>query len=223
MKRICRWFPLFGLLLLAIPFASAQSFVDFGIGFGAAHDSSTGQGIEGPQSFNAFGTCSPSAPVDAYCQATPSLSGFMLGFAGNVLLTKHYGFGMEASFQPERPNYGPLQYRQTFYDFNGVYSPVSEKKYALLLSGGIGGSRTSFSFSQTSCVGVAVCSTGLEPVGNANHFQIHVGVGVQVFLTDHIFVRPEFDFHYVPGLTNQFGSDAVPQGMVWIGYSLGDR
>jgi len=222
MKRICRWFPLFGLLLLSIPFASAQSFVDFGIGFGGAHDSSTGQGIESPSSINAFSSCTPSA-ADPLCEKTPALSGFFLGFAGNVLLAKHYGFGMEASFQPNRPNYGPLQYRETFYDFNGVYSPVSEKKYALLLSGGIGGARTAFSFTQTSCVGTAVCSTGSTPVGNANHFQIHFGAGVQIFLTDHIFVRPEFDLHYVPNLTNQFGSNVVPQGMVWVGYSLGDR
>ena len=29
--------------------------------------------------------------------------------------------------------------------------------------------------------------------------------------------------HYVPGLTNQFGSDAVPEAMVWVGYSFGER
>jgi hypothetical protein len=27
----------------------------------------------------------------------------------------------------------------------------------------------------------------------------------------------------VPGLTNQFGSNVVPGGMVWLGYSFGDR
>jgi hypothetical protein len=48
-------------------------------------------------------------------------------------------------------------------------------------------------------------------------------VGVQIFLTDHVFLRPEFDFHYVPGLTNQFGSDAVPEAMLWLGYSFGER
>jgi hypothetical protein len=72
-------------------------------------------------------------------------------------------------------------------------------------------------------VGTAVCTSSTEPVGNANHFDVHVGVGVQIFLTEHIFIKPEFDFHYVPGLTNQFGSDAVPEGMVWVGYSFGER
>jgi hypothetical protein len=48
-------------------------------------------------------------------------------------------------------------------------------------------------------------------------------VGVQIFLTEHIFIKPEFDLHYVPGLTNQFGSDAVPEGMLWVGYNFGER
>ena len=83
--------------------------------------------------------------------------------------------------------------------------------------------RTSFSLTQSGCVGTAVCSTSTEPVGAANHFQVHVGVGVQVFLTEHIFIKPQFDLHYVPGFTNQFGSNAVPEGMLWVGYSFGER
>jgi len=38
-----------------------------------------------------------------------------------------------------------------------------------------------------------------------------------------VFIRPQFDLHYVPGFTDQFGTTAVPAGMVWIGYSLGER
>ena len=57
---------------------------------------------------------------------------------------------------------------------------------------------------------------------SANHFNVHGGVGVQIYLTDHIFVRPEFDIHYVPNLT-QFGSNVILEGMVWVGYSWGDR
>jgi hypothetical protein len=60
-------------------------------------------------------------------------------------------------------------------------------------------------------------------VGSSNHFQVHAGVGVQIFLTEHVFIRPQFDFHYVPGLTDQFGSNMVPAAMVWLGYSIGDR
>ena len=91
------------------------------------------------------------------------------------------------------------------------------------IEGGIGGAKTSFSYTQTSCVGTAVCSTQSQAVGSSNHFQVHAGIGVQIFLTEHVFIRPQFDFHYVPGLTDQFGSNMVPAATVWLGYSLGDR
>jgi hypothetical protein len=42
-------------------------------------------------------------------------------------------------------------------------------------------------------------------------------------VTSHIFIRPQFDFHYVPGLNNQFGSNMVPQGTIWVGYAMGSR
>ncbi|MEI9971972.1 MAG: hypothetical protein WDO73_07875 [Ignavibacteriota bacterium] len=42
-------------------------------------------------------------------------------------------------------------------------------------------------------------------------------------MTDHIFVRPQFDYHYVPSFTDQFGSNSAVGGMVWVGYSWGDR
>ena len=139
------------------------------------------------------------------------------------MLKKHYGIGAEVNLQPAKSDYGPFQYRQTFYDFTGIFAPVNEKRVQLKLMGGIGGAKTGFSFTQNSCVGTAVCSNVSQPVGNSNHFQVHAGVGVQVFLTDHVFIRPQFDLHYVPGFTDQFDSNTVPQGTLWVGYSFGDR
>jgi len=97
---------------------------------------------------------------------------------------------------------------------DGVYAPVSEKRFALRILGGVGAARTSFAYTATGCVGTAVCTTQTEPVGNTNHFQVHVGAGVQIYLSEHIFIRPQFDFHYVPSLNQQFGSNLVPQGMI---------
>jgi hypothetical protein len=139
------------------------------------------------------------------------------------MLWKHFGVGAEVNFQPAKSDYGPLQYRQTFYDFNGIFAPINQKRAQLQLQGGIGGAKTSFSFTSTGCVGTAVCTTQSEPVGNTSHFQLHVGVGIQLFLTEHIFVRPQFDLHYIPNFTDQFGRNAVPAGTVWVGYSWGDR
>jgi hypothetical protein len=214
------------LLLAAfcsIPPARAQSSFDLNLGFGSAFDSSNGQGIEGAQSINAFGSCSPSAPIDIYCQKTPSLTGFFLGLGLDVMLTKKYGLGFEGSFQPEHPSYGPLLYRQSFYDIYGVYSPISTKRVELKISGGIGAARTSFAINESGCVGIAVCTTQVEPIGNSSHFAINAGVGLEVFVTDHIFIRPEFRYHWVDNFTQQFGRTSVPQVMAWVGYSFGEH
>jgi len=201
---------------------NAQTSFDVNVGFGSAWDSANGGGIDNATSLNAFGSCTPGS-ADLNCQSLPKLNGFFLGFGGDLMLYKRFGVGFQASLQPSRETYGPLSSRQTFYDVNGIYAPITSKRASLDLEGGVGGARTSFAITQSGCVGTAVCSTSTEPVGSANHFDIHAGVGVQIFLTDHVFLRPEFDFHYVPGLTNQFGSNAVPEGMLWLGYSFGER
>jgi opacity protein-like surface antigen len=208
--------------ICSIPLARAQSSVDANIGFGSAWDKANGQGIDNANSINAFGSCTPNSG-DVNCQTTPSLSGFFLGLGADIMLTKKFGFGAEVSFQPGHPDYGPLQYRQTFYDFNGIFAPINHKRVELKIEGGVGGSRTSFAINQSGCVGVAVCTSQTEPIGNASHFQIHVGVGLQLFVTDHLFVRPEFDYHYVTNYSQQFNSSSVPAAMVWVGYSLGER
>jgi opacity protein-like surface antigen len=220
---IAKWsFSAAALLLFGASLASAQTSFDVNLGFGSAWDSANGGGIDNAASLNAFGSCTVGSG-DANCQSLPKLNGFFLGFGGDLMFNKHLGAGFEASLQPSQESYGPLNSRQTFYDVNAIYAPVTTKRASLLLEGGIGGARTSFSLTQSGCVGTAVCSTSTETVGAANHFQVHVGVGVQVFLTEHIFIKPEFDLHYVPGLTNQFGSNAVPEGMLWVGYSFGER
>jgi hypothetical protein len=223
-KRICRYLPLLSLVFLCVPFASAQSSVDFMLGFGTAHDAANGGGIDNANSINAYGPCTPNSG-DTYCQANPALNGFFLGFGGDVMLWKRFGIGASADVMPVRSDYGPLLYRQAFYDVNGIFRPVSTKRVALDLEGGIGGAHTGFGVNEAgSCVGTAVCTSAqTEPVGSSNHFDVHVGVGVQLFVTEHIFIKPEFDLHYAPGLTNQFNSNLVPAGMVWVGYSFGDR
>jgi hypothetical protein len=210
-KRICRYLP----LLFCIPFAYGQSAVDVNLGFGTFHDKAAGSGIDSTTGL----TCT----TGSTCALTPSLSGFFMGFGGAVMLNKHLGFGGEASLQPRKQDYAGFQSRQIFYDVNGIYAPVNEKKVMVRLEGGIGGATTSFSYTASSCVGTAVCQTQSQSVGSAKHFQVHAGLGVQLYVTEHVFIRPQFDLHYVPNFTNQFGSAVAPGAMVWIGYSLGDR
>ena len=134
------------------------------------------------------------------------------------MLNRHFGVGGELSLRPSRGDYGPLQYRQTFYDFNGIFSPASAKHFRLRLEGGIGGAKTGFTLTQSSCIGTAVCSNLTQSAGSSSHFQVHGGLGVDLFLTGHLFLRPQFDIRYVPNLTNQFGSNTVTGGMLWIGF-----
>jgi hypothetical protein len=210
------------VLFSAAPFLNAQAAFDVNLGFGSAWDSANSSGIDNASSLNAFGSCNPSVS-DPNCQSLPKLNGFFLGFGGDLMLYKHFGAGFQATLQPTLQNYGPLEYRQTFYDVDGIYEPISTKRASLRLQGGIGGAHTGFSISQSGCVGTAVCSNYTQSVGASNHFAVNVGVGVQLFVTDHIFIRPEFDYHYVPGFTDQFGSNSVPEAMVWVGYSFGER
>jgi len=221
-KKLYSYLLASSLFALFIPLASAQNAFDVNIGFGSFHDSATGGGLDNANSLNAFGTCTP-ASVDTFCQATGGLGSFFLGFGGDIMFNKRFGAGFQADIQPARSNYGPLQYRQSFLDANGIFAPIDRKRVVLQLMGGIGDARTSFSFTQSGCVGTAVCSSQTEPVGTANHLDIHAGVGVQIYLTSHVFVRPQFDYHYVPGLTNQFGSNSVPGATIWVGYNFGER
>jgi len=210
------------LFVVLLPNASAQEALDVNIGFGSLHNSASGAGLDSGASLNAFGACTPGS-VDTFCQATGGLGGFFLGFGGDIMFTKRFGAGFQADIQPARSDYGPLQYRQSFLDVNGIYSPIDRKRFALRLIGGLGDARTSFSVNQSACIGTAVCSSQTVPVGNANHLDVHAGVGVQIYLTSHVFVRPQFDYHYVPNFTDQFGSNSVPGASIWVGYNFGER
>jgi opacity protein-like surface antigen len=220
-RRIFSYLPLF-LLLVCAQFASAQGAFDAYVGLGTAQAKSNGSGIDGLQSPNAFGSCNINSG-DQFCQKSGALDGVLITFGGDVMVQKHFGFGANVSLQPVKRDYGPMQYRQSFYDFNGIYAPLATKRVSLRLEGGAGGASTSFSFSQNSCVGTAVCSNSAQSIGSSNHFQVHAGIGLQFSITDHIFIRPQFDYHYVPNLTQQFGSNSVPQATIFLGYNFGEK
>jgi len=220
MKRFCGLLVIAPMLLLCSPLAQAQNTASFGIGFGTNHDGPSGAGIDNANSANALGSCDPNSG-DIYCEATPGLNGFFLGIGGDGFISKRFGIGGEVSFMPAKGNYGPVLFRQTFYDVNAIFRPISTKHVEVKLMGGIGGAKTGLSFSESSCVGTVVCQSQTLPVGSANHFQIHVGAGVEFPLSHSFFIRPQFDVRYVPGLSDEFSSNLVPGGMLWIGFRTG--
>jgi len=229
-RRISRYFPLLFMLFCCIQFANAQSGFDINIGFGGIHDKANSTQID-----QALNPCTVNDPFGP-CVSTPALKGFMLGLGGDLMLWKKFGVGAEVAFQPAKQNYVDLtasaassglntlslQSRVTLYDFDGIYEPVSTKKIALKLKGGIGGANIKFYESGSASNSVIGSQNFTQYYASSNHFNVHGGVGLQIYLTDHIFIRPEFDIHYVPNLT-QFGSNVIIQGMAWIGYSWGDR
>ena len=216
--RMWRYLPLLFCPLLA----HAQSALDVNVNFGSAFDSATGFGIENLNSANALGGCLPSS-ADAFCQPTPKLNGFFLGFGGDIMFRQRLGMGAEINFQPVHQDYGPLKSRQSFIDVNGIYEPLITKRAIVQLQGGLSSAKTSFTIAQNACVGTAVCTNQVASLGSANHFQLHLGAGLQIALTDRFFVRPQFDLHYVTNLTDQFGSNWVPEATVAVGYHFGER
>jgi hypothetical protein len=215
------------MLLFGALFANAQSGFDVNVGFGAAQDKSLGA-----VDINTLLTCSN--PATSTCGSTPNLDSFMIGIGGNLMLWKHFGIGMEAKIQPARKDYlifqqqaagqfgDKLQDRVTLYDFNGIFQPISTKRAAVQLAGGIGGANVKFYENLSSSSSVLGNSNQTQFFGSSNHFQVHGGIGVQLYLTDHIFLRPQFDVHYVNNFS-QYGRNLVTSEMVWIGYSFGDR
>ena len=98
-RRISRYLPLLFVLLCCIPFASAQSAFDLNMGFGFIHDKASSTQVD--QNLN---TCTTG---DLYppCVSTPALSGFVLGFGGDLMLWKKFGIGGEVALQPGKQTY----------------------------------------------------------------------------------------------------------------------
>jgi len=208
----------------------AQSDFDVNVGFGTAQNQALG--------LVSTDTLAPCTSITVSCAPTSKLSGFFLGFGANIMLWKHLGFGGDVTLQPNKPDYVTLptltvspgvtqstvvKSRTTFYTFDGIYQPIARKRVSLQLKGGIGAATVRFYVAQSSGGSVLGNSNYTQYLQSATHFQVHAGVGVPLFLTDHLFVRPELDLHYVPNFTDHFGRDTVPAAMVWLGYSFGDR
>jgi hypothetical protein len=228
-RRISSHLPLLLVPFCCIQLASAQSAFDLNFGVGAVQDKAASGQVD--QNLNQCTTGDLYGP----CVSTPSLSGATIGFGGDLMLWKKFGIGAEVGFQPAKETYVNLnasaaanglnslsvQSRMTLFDVNGIFEPVNTKKVALKLEGGIGGANLKF-YESGSSSSVLGSQNSSQYLSSTNHFQVHGGVGVEIYITDHIFVRPQFDVHYVRNLS-QFGSSVVTSETVWLGYNWGDR
>ena len=209
MKPINQYLPLFLVTLVGVTCAQAQDSLDVHIGASGAYAKSTGQNI------NTFG--------DGNLYSTPSLSGAFMNLGGGIMVTPRFGFGGEFSFQPGKSDYAGLSYRPMFYEFNGIYHPAkSAKRVVPEIQAGLGGVNLKFYYNQQDCNAFTGCSNSSSYLQSSNHFQLHAGAGVSLFVTPNIYVKPQFDLHWVHNFF-QFGSNLVPQYGVSVGYRFGEN
>ena len=122
MIRYCRFLP----VLFCVSFAFAQSAAEINVGFGTAHDKASSTGYDSGTGL--------SCTTGSTCVRTPALSGFFMGFGGTIMLSKHAGFGGEASLQPAKgpaaiDRYVYITLHETFVDYLIVkYSEMEKVK-----------------------------------------------------------------------------------------------
>jgi hypothetical protein len=211
---------------------NAQTGVDINIGFGTVQDTASATQIN-----QALLPCAGANDPYGPCVSTPALSGFMLGFGGDVMLWKKFGVGGGISLQPAQQGFLnlnsqaasqglsslSLNSRLTLYDIDGVYEALHINRFAVKLRGGFGGANLKFYQNGSTTDSFVGTQNFSQYYASSNHFQVHGGLGVQAYLKGNIFVRPEFDVYYIPNLTQQFGRNLVTEELVWVGYSWGER
>jgi hypothetical protein len=219
------------LLLGTVNVAHAQG-VSVYFGLGSASDSPGTSVNQLDPVTSTVVTCPPGELFDPFsingpeCEPGPKIGGVFGVFGADFMFSPHLGVNGEYAFRFAQANYlplGGLTFRPGFYDFNVVYEPISSKRIVPVVEGGIGGARIALYQTQTVSL-TGITSTFSYPAGlNANHFQLHGAFGVKLYVKGNIFIKPQFDIHYVTHLTDQFGRNWVPQYTVAVGYTFGER
>jgi hypothetical protein len=156
----------------------------------------------------------------------PSMGGVFGKFGADFMVNPHLGVGGEYTFRFAQDTYFAnegLNYRPTFYDFNAIWHPVSGTRIVPEIQGGLGGADIKFYVTGQSCATNISCNSQSAFLQSSNHFQLHGGIGVRLYVKGNIYVRPQFDIHWVPNLTNEFGRTWVPEYGVVVGYTFGTR
>jgi Outer membrane protein beta-barrel domain len=195
-------------LFVALPAAHAQGGpVNVYFGLGTATDSSSNRQID------TFNTGNP--------YTTPKMGGLFGNLGADFMFSKHLGVGADFDWRTIRAAYAELNYRTYFYNFDAVYELGKTKHFVPELRGGLGGVNVSYGFTSTACDALVGFTTN-QFLESAHHFQVHMEAAARYYMTDHIFLRPAVEAHWVNNFS-QFGSNWVPQYSLGIGYSFGSR
>lgn len=196
--------------------SKAQNGLDVYFGVGTMTDSSNGTSID---TFNT-GNVGPANTAGYY--NTPKLTGAFGKVGADFMFTPHFGAGGEADFRFSQGDYAGLNYRPTFYDFYGIWQPVHRGRVVPEFVVGLGAANLKYYYPSSYCDAFAGCSSSNTYLESSNHFQVHMGFGVSIYATQHVFFRPQVDAHYVNNLY-QFGSNWVPEYSVSVGYRFGEH
>jgi hypothetical protein len=167
-----------------------------------------------------------STPIDTFGDGNlffaPKMTGAFGKVSGDVMLKRGFGIGAEYSFRFSQGNYAGLTYRPSFYDVNAIFAPHLPGRIQPEFQAGLGGMNMRFYFPQSQCDSFAGCSNSNNFLESSNHLQVHGLVGLRLYVTPRVFIRPEAEVHWVHDLF-QFGSRYVPQYGASIGYSFGGK
>lgn len=215
-KVTVRVAPLVAVILLASAIsAHAQRLISPFFGLGSARDTvgtDVASGCTTGQLFDAY---------TAACENGPTMGGLFGSVGVDYMLKPKIGINGEYSFHfgqsPYLPDEG-LKMRPSFYDINGFWQPFGGR-IAPFLEGGFGGARLSLLFNSNSCLTGVPCGN-FTPPSSSNYYQLHFALGGKIYIHGPIFVKPEFDLHYVFNF-QPFGRNAVIGYMISAGYTFG--
>jgi hypothetical protein len=221
LSKLARWriLPLSILLLGSVNFARAQGIrVSPYFSLGGAKDR------VGTTNTSTI-TCPTGQLFDGLlCENGPTMGGLFGEFGADFMFRPKLGINAEYAWRFSRATFlagDSLDFRPVFYDVNALWQPFG-KRVAPVLEGGFGEATIKLYSTGTPITGVTDRST--FPAGsNTNHFQLHGAIGLKFYFRGNLFVKPEFDLHYVTKLTDQFGRNLVIGYMVQVGYSFGGQ
>lgn len=178
----------------------------------------------------AFALAAPAQSVDAFLgfntlitkagpNGVPKLGGGLYPNAGGdlIFLPFNLGIGAQVSWRASQTNYFGVGARPVFYDFSLVWQPVKPGSTIRPdFNLGLGAENLRYYNGTFTCGSFTGCTNHVS----SNHLILTAGVGVKVYITDHIFLRPAVDYY---NIRHNFDY-AVPsawQAGISIGYTLG--
>lgn len=181
-----------------------------------AAQSAFGQGID-----FAFGLGTVRSAGNSNPNGNPqSLSGSVYpAISGDFLIHKNFGVQGEVAWKGGRGDYGGLglPYRPVIWDFNALYAPKVNRIGGELMAG-IGALSSRFYTGQYSCSGITGSCTNYQ---SSNHFAVHLGGGLRLYVTKSIFVRPEIGYYFARNANVDFTSNSFVRVGASVGFSLG--